>query len=525
MNGLDYAVVVGYLAALLGMGYLLRRQSSRQDYFLGGRSMTWFPLALSTMATQLSAISFISAPAFVGIREGGGMIWLSYELALPLAMIALMWGIMPRLYNAGFVSIYEFLEARFDKTTRFTISIVFQISRAAATGVMIYAVALILESMAGIGFLASIAVIGAVTAVYSLQGGMKAVVFGDAAQMIIIFFGILLCIGFGLHHLGVDALVEQLDPARLKAVDFGSLGLSGDEFGFLPMLFGGLVLYASYYGCDQTQAQRLLSAKSEGTVRTILLANGLMRFPIVLLYCVMGLIVGTLAVVSPDLPADEFVRQPDRMVPTFIVTYLPHGVIGLLVVAILSAAMSSLSSTINSLSAVTTEDLAMVRGAALSETQYVVWSRLASLGWSIVILIFSFFGGMIAATVIEAINKVGSVFYGPILATFVLAVLFRGVSARGANWGLLSGVAFNIYLWLGEPQVFWFWWNLIGFMVTLGVAVLVSGGARPALATDGPTFAAPVRQTVILAAAFATILVVISIFPSLWTSLVALATG
>ena len=148
-----------------------------------------------------------------------------------------------------------------------------------------------------------------------------------------------------------------------------------------------------------------------------------------------------------------------------------------------------------------------------------------TLGWSIAILIFSFFGGMIAATVIEAINKVGSVFYGPILATFVLAVLFKQVSARGANWGLVSGVAFNIYLWLGEPQVFWFWWNLIGFLVTVGVAILVSGGARPALATDGPTFIAPLRQTAILVAAFATILVVISTFPSLWTSLVALAAG
>ncbi|GEQ97387.1 hypothetical protein JCM17844_10240 [Iodidimonas gelatinilytica] len=123
------------------------------------------------MATQLSAISFISAPAFVGIRDGGGMIWLSYELAVPLAMIFLMWAIMPRLYASGHVSIYEFLEDRFDYVTRFLISIVFQISRAFGTGISIYAIALILESMMGLPFWGAVLMIGVITALYSLQGG------------------------------------------------------------------------------------------------------------------------------------------------------------------------------------------------------------------------------------------------------------------------------------------------------------------------------------------------------------------
>jgi len=321
MNMFAYMLVAGYLIALLGLGYLYREQASRADYFLGGRSMGWFPLALSTMATQLSAISFISAPAFVGVREGGGMIWLSYELAVPLAMIALMTIVMPRLYSAGFVSIYEFLEERFDKYTRFLISVVFQVSRAFGTGITIYAVALILESMMGMPFWVAVSIVGVVTAIYSLQGGMKAVVYADAAQMIIIFLGIFLCAAYGLHALGgVDNFLTHLDTARLTAVRFDSFGFKGDEFGFLPMLFGGFVLYASYYGCDQTQAQRILSAKNKTTVSQILLANGLLRFPMVLLYCVMGLIIGTLATQAPDLPLADFIKQPDRMIPTFIVT-------------------------------------------------------------------------------------------------------------------------------------------------------------------------------------------------------------
>lgn len=513
MNSFDYALVFGYLVALVGLGYFYREQADRKDYFLGGQSMGWFPLALSTMATQLSAISFISAPAFVGIREGGGLIWLSYELAVPLAMILLMWIIMPKLYNAGFVSIYEFLEDHFDKYTRFLISIVFQVSRAFGTGITIYAVALILESLMGMPFWAAVAIVGVVTAVYSLQGGMKAVVYADAAQMIIIFLGIFLCAAFGLYHLGgVDVFLENLDASRLDAFRFSSFGFDGDEFGLFPMLFGGLVLYASYYGCDQTQAQRIISAKDQKTVTQILLANGLLRFPMVLLYCLMGLVVGTLFVVSPDFSAQEFAAQPDRMIPTFIVTYLPHGVIGVLVVAILASAMSSLSSVINSLSAVTIEDLALLRGGELSEKQYVFWSRFSALSWSALILGFSFFGGSIASTVIEAINKVGSMFYGPILAVFLLAIAFRNVSARGANWGILSGVGLNLYLWLGEPQIFWFWWNVTGLVSAIAVALLVSrflDGRQVAFAPRARLDGVPKAQMLTLAVAFGVILATI----------------
>ncbi|MGD8326270.1 MAG: sodium/solute symporter [Sphingomonadales bacterium] len=513
MNGFDYTLVVGYLVALVGLGYFYREQLDRKDYFLGGRSMGWFPLALSTMATQLSAISFISAPAFVGIREGGGLIWLSYELAVPLAMVLLMWVIMPKLYNAGFVSIYEFLEDHFDKYTRFLISVVFQVSRAFGTGITIYAVALILENLMGLPFWVAVSIVGVVTAVYSLQGGMKAVVYADAAQMIIIFIGIFLCAAFGLYHLGgVDVFLDNLDTSRLDAVKFSSLGFNGDEFGLFPMLFGGLVLYASYYGCDQTQAQRIISAKDGKTVSQILLANGLLRFPMVLLYCIMGLIVGTLFVVSPDFSAQEFAAQPDRMIPTFIVTYLPHGIIGVLVVAILASAMSSLSSVINSLSAVTIEDLAMLRGGELSEKQYVFWSRFSALFWSVLILGFSFFGGSIASTVIEAINKVGSMFYGPILAVFLLAIGFRNVSAHGANWGILSGVGLNFYLWLGEPQIFWFWWNVTGLVSAILVALLVSrfvDGRKVELAPRARLDGVPKAQMVTLVLAFAVILTII----------------
>jgi SSS family transporter len=408
------------------------------------------------------------------VREGGGLQWLSYEFAVPLAMIFLGTFLVPGLYRSGVVSIYEFLEKRFGLSTRLLLSLVFQVSRAFATAVMIYAVALIIMSVIGIPLWQTILVIGLVTLMYSYQGGMKAVVYGDMIQMIILFGGIIICMVYGIDAIGGwQEFSLQLDRERLDAVDFSSLGFKqGESFGFWPMVIGGFFLYSSYYGTDQSQVQRLLSAQDLGTMRKTLLVNGLLRFPITLSYCIMGLIVGTLALTNSDfnVPVDE----PDLMIPIFIRDFLPHGIIGILIVAILSAAMSSLSSAINSLSAVTTEDF-VLRGKQTDNDRYVRVSKWVALAWGSVCMILSFYAGDIAPTVIEAINKIGSVFFGPILATFLIALRIRRVGALSMNVGLLTGVGFNIWMWLvvGE-EVFWFWWNAFGFFVTLGVAVLIS---------------------------------------------------
>jgi SSS family transporter len=483
MNTLDYIIVAVYAVGFLGLGYLFKEQKDGQDYFLGGKSFGWLPLGLSIMATQLSAISFISAPAFVGLREGGGLEWLSFEFGVPIAMLFLMAVLIPPLYKAGIVSIYEYLERRFSSSTRLLLSSVFLISRAFATGVMVYAVSIIIESVLDISFFTTLGIIGVITLVYSLQGGMKAVVYGDMIQMIILFFGIVICMAFGLSEMGGwDSFVQQVDRSRLEAVDFSGWGFSeGEEFGFWPMVLGGFFLYVSYYGTDQSQAQRTLSARDMGVVRKTLLFNGLIRFPVTLTYCIMGLIIGTLALTTPAFLAEIPKDKPDMMIPIFIRDYLPHGIIGLLIVAILSAAMSSLSSAINSLAAVTVEDF-VGRNQKLEGKTYMRYSRLAALFWGLVCIVLAAFAGEIADTVIEAINKIGSVFYGPILATFLLAVMTRRTHALGVNIGLAAGVLTNIYLWLFVPEIFWFWWNAIGAAITLilgyGSSRLLPGRAK-----------------------------------------------
>lgn len=450
------------------------------------------------MATQLSAISFISAPAFVGLKLGGGMKWLTFELAVPIAMMFIMLFVIPPLFRSGVVSIYEFVEKRFSTSTRMILSIVFQISRALGTGVMVYTIAIILQAVLDIDYIYTILIISVITIVYSWQGGMKAVVWGDAIQMILLFGGLLVCLFYGWQLVQeAGGLTNGFPAERLQVVDF-NLGIGdGGEYGFWPMLIGGFFLYVSYYGCDQTQAQRMLSAKSEKTIRQLLLANGLLRFPVVLVYCSMGLIIGALVTLAPDFLADIASTtqkyfpeaavnggvKADLMIPVFIIKYLPHGFIGILMVAILSAAMSSLSSTINSLSAVSVEDFFNRGEKKLEDKKYMFISKMAVVFWGLVCIAFSFLFGGSKSAVIEIINAIGSVFYGPVLVTFLLAFFSKKVNHIGMNAGIITAVLINLifsktiqnifHIDLGF-DIFWIWLNFTGVIISLVVAYMVS---------------------------------------------------
>ena len=519
MNWLDYTIIIVYLIGFVAMGYFFKENKDSKDYFLGGKSLGWFPLSLSTMATQLSAISFISAPAFVGLKANGGLKWLTFEFGVPLAMIGIMFFIIPPLYKSGIVSIYEYLERRFSKSTRKLISVVFQISRALGTGVMVFTMALIIQAVVGISFHWTLIIISIVTLIYSYQGGMKAVVWGDAIQMIILFSGLIICLIVGYSLMEDTGTFKGFNTERLQVIDLSNLGIfQGEEYGFWPMLLGGLFLYLSYYGTDQTQAQRLLSAKDEGTIRKLLMANGLLRFPVVLVYCIMGLIIGYLVSNIPEFyqsiqettrvhyPAEYAASgiKPDLMMPVFITKYLPNGLIGILMVGILSAAMSSLSSTINSLSAVTIEDFFNSGKNKLSEKRYMVLSKGLVVFWGVVCILAAYLFGNSQSTVIELINAITSLFYGPILAAFVIAIFLKKVNHIGMNAAIITSVAVNlIFKYLPElvyfftqgqfysgqdsihlaladlgynnvPDIFWIWYNLTGFIIAILVAIIVS---------------------------------------------------
>ena len=502
MNPLDWSVVAVYLMGMIFMSwYLGRNQADMQDYYLGGNDLSWWAIGISTMATQCSTNSLLGAPAFI---ITAGLLWLQYEFAVPLAMVAIMVFLLPFYRKLRLVSIYEYLELRFGVGTRTLLSLLFQVLRAFATGVTVYGIAIVLQEIAGIPFIYSVLLLGIVTIIYDMLGGMTAVVYSDVIQMAVLYLGILLCVVYSVMAVGglgeVLVLFPQVGGVLAKvtgepqtfsgfaAVDLSGHGLGdGKTFAFWPMLLGGFFLYVSYYGCDQTQVQRELSSKDLDDTNLSLMLNGLSRFPLVATYCFMGVCIGAYIVANPGFlqslrTADGW--EYNLAVPKFVLANLPHGVIGLVIVALFSAAMSSLDSTINSLSATTIKDIYeqfFAEGGKIPEEKQLMLSRIMTVFWGMVCVGFSFVVGDISKSIIESVNKIGSLANGPILALFLMGILTRRVNSQGAVVGLVAGFAGNVALWIYAPNVSWLWWNVIGF------AGSFLTGAVTSLAFPAPT--------------------------------------
>jgi len=267
----------------------------------------------------------------------------------------------------------------------------------------------------------------------------------------------------------------------LRAVDFAGHGLGdGRTFAFWPMMIGGLFLYVSYYGCDQTQAQRELSTRSVADTNRALFLDGMMRFPLVLSYCFLGVCLGAYAVSHPDfvsvLPVTEHGETNYNLaVPVFVLAHFPNGLIGLIMVGLFAAAMSSLDSTLNALSALSMQDIVKryLKKRNSGRLDLVI-SKLLTFFWGGVCLFFAFFVGDISDTLIESINKIGSLINGPLLAVFLMGMLSRRVNGQGATAGLIGGFLVNLLLWKYVPEVSWLWWNVSGFFIAYGIGYLIS---------------------------------------------------
>lgn len=472
MSALDWVVIISYMSGMIGLSiYLGRRHHDEADYYVAGRNLSWWAIGISTMATQTSAISFISKPAFMALKPGGGLTWLQFELAVPLAMIIVMAVLIPFFRKQRLISVYEYLEKRFDRRVRVLVSAVFLASRGIAAGVVIYATAIVLSVCLGLPLMATIVLIGFITVAYDTIGGMSAVVYSDVIQMFILLLGIGICIFTALNIVGGwEAALAAMPDQRLDALQIKSGWNDNSKVPLWSILFGGFFLYISYYGTDQSQVQRELSASSAENTRKSLLLNGFVRFPLTALYLLMGLAIHAVYVQSPELQAAVPFDQPDYLVPQFILLNLPSGIRALLFAAILAAAMSSLDSVLNSLSAATMRDF--LSGASFQKYHPLKMSKIVTVIWGIAITALAFVADRIDGTIVEAINKIGSAFYGPVLAAFLIGVLSKRAAAPAVLTGVVTGVAGNLYLWLFHPGIYWMWWNLIGCLVTVLLTVL-----------------------------------------------------
>ncbi len=471
MNYFDWLILTFYIAGILSLSFFVGKDQRKQDeYYLGSKNIPFWQVALSLMANQVSAISLVGVPAFVAIKKDGGLKWLQYEIAVPLAMLIIATLYLPLyLKNRGF-TIYKFIEYKLGKDIKDILSIVFIVSRLLAGSISLLATSYVTAVCLNISLKQTIFLVGIIALFYVSFGGIKADIYSDIIQLAILWGSSFLMIFMFIFKFKISISPTSIESLRFKILDFSGTGFfDGKTFSFLPMLFGGLFLYISYYGCDQTQAQRLLSVKGEKEIKKALLINGILRFLLVLTYSMIGVFLIFFFKKYPEFLKIASSKSPDYIVPLFIKHHLPHGVIGIVVAGIFSATMSSLDSTINSLSAVLYENFLSKLGFIknLSQRKSLFLSRAITFIFGM-LLIFVSFGFINASeTVVELVNKIGSAFYGPIAGTFFVAVLKKKKINR-IKYYFLLGVTTNIFLWLFfEDSISWMWWNLIGFVITV----------------------------------------------------------
>lgn len=552
MTVLDWGVFALYFAGILSLAFFQSRKNvGVEGYFLANRRLSWWAIGLSVMATQASAITFIGT---TGQAFDQGMGFIQFYLALPFAMVVLCIVFIPLFYRTKVFTAYEYLEQRFDAKTRALAGFLFLLSRGMGAGVILYAPAIVLSVILGWDERVTILVMAAVALAYTTVGGITAVIWTDVIQMLMVFGGMavaVLVIFFNLPEgVGVtDAFYLGAIHDMWRSVDW-----SWDPartYTFWSGLFGGFFLFLAYFGTDQSQVQRYLTASSLTQSRLSLVFNAFLKVPMQVVILAIGVLLfvfyhfersplvfspAEVAVVERSARASDFralaalherlqaereavvlellqrrhaggdvdalqedVRRYDQelgelrrkakavvaevrgrvsndvnyVFPTYIVTYVPAGLLGLLLAVIFAAAMSSLDSEIAALSSTTVMDFyrRWVRRGA-SDEHYLLAARLATVFWGVFATGVAFYAGQLGS-LIEAVNRIGSFFYGSLLGVFLLAFFLKQVGGTAATVGLLSGIS-AVALVSAATPVSWLYYNVVGAVVVVVVGWALS---------------------------------------------------
>lgn len=569
MHLFDWIIMLGTLLGIVAYGvWKTRNVNSVQSYLLGDRDLPWWTIGLSIMATQASAITFLSTP---GQAYQDGMRFAQFYFGLPVAMVILCVFVLPIYYRLKVYTAYEYLEGRFDLKTRTLTAILFLIQRGLAAGITIYAPAIILSTILGWSLNITILFIGVIVIFYTVMGGTKAVSVTQKQQMIVILAGMFFAaiylvtllpsdISFG------DAVGIAGKMGKLNVVDF-EFDLS-NRYNFWSGMIGGVFLFLSYFGTDQSQVQRYLSGKSLTESRLGLLFNGILKVPMQFLVLFVGILVfiffqfskppihfnkanldkiqneasleqlGVLEdqqtaifnqqqtevrslitaidggneaniqaaqekVTSLQVQQEEvrtqvknliqseipgaIVEDRDYVFITFITKYLPIGLVGLLLAVIFSAAMSSTSSELNALATTTVIDLyrrSIVKDK--NDRHYLQASKFFTILWGVIALIFAASANLFE-NLIQAVNIIGSLFYGAILGVFLVAFFMKWVKSNAVFIGALIGEFLVIIIfclnWFGvefdlfgiavKVEIAYLWLNLIGCVLVMVISAIL----------------------------------------------------
>ncbi len=555
MRPLDWVVLVAFLIFTVAFG--IRRGRGSRDlraYMLANKSMPWYAVALSIMATQASAITFVST---TGLAYTDGMRFVQFYFGLPIAMVLLSIFAVPVFHRLNVFTAYEYLEGRFDLKTRVLTAVIFLVSRALATSLSLYAPALILSVVLGWHIRLTIWVIGLLVITYTVAGGVIGVNWNDFQQFLVIMgsmaVALLVTISLLPHDVSFrDAVSVAGVMGRLNAVDFSFDWQN--RYNFWSGLIGGLFLALAYFGTDQSQVQRYLTAKSVTESRIGLLFNGLAKVPMQFFILFVGAMVFVFYQFNPgplffnpheeqriaasplagqyqqvqadyrqaqkekearirawlaaskgsDSVAENRARTELRAVEqragqlrsqalglmqkndpaadtndtnyvflTFVIRYLPAGVVGLIIVVVFAATMSAISSALNSLATSSIVDVykRLITEQA-SEKHYLIVSRAATAFWGIFAIVVSEGAARLGA-LIEAVNILGSLFYGTVLGIFILALLVKRVGGTAAFIGGLIGECLVLWLWQ-YTTISYLWYNVFGALAVVAAAVVLT---------------------------------------------------
>ncbi len=555
MSAIDWGIIVAYLSWVIWDGIRLSKNTHEiEGYFLASRSLPWWAVGLSVMATQLSAITMIGT---TGQGYAVGMSLLQQYYALPIAMLIIAVTFVPFFHHARIFTAYEYLERRFDAKTRAFTALLFLFSRGMSTGVVISAPAVVLSVMLGLDVTTTCLLLALPTAVYTMVGGVQAVAWTDVKQMYLIVFGlgaacIALMMGLPDNVSVGDALRIAGTTGRLQVFNFSTD--PAVSYTFWTGTIGALFLFLSYFGTDQSQVQRYLTAKSVDEARTSLFMSAYWKIPLQALVMIIGVFMFLFYLFTPppmlfNRAHDQRVRESARageyvaieqkfgealasrklaaeqladvqrsgdagaraartesfkaeeqrvldvraeavalvkdvtgdanyndinyVFPTFVVTHLPIGLIGLLMAAIFAAAMSTIAGELSALSTTTVIDFyrRWVRDDG-DQVHLLRVSKVATLFWAVFASIVAIWAAELGS-LIEVVNRFGSFFYGSILGVFLLAIGWKRANSTGAFAGLIAGMGVVAYVTINTPIAF-LWHNLIGAAVVFAVGMVVS---------------------------------------------------
>jgi len=467
LNSLDLAIIAVYLAGITLFGLRFRkRQRSLRDYFLADRNIPWWAIALSIVAAETSTLTIISIP---GLAYDTNLTFLQVVLGYLVGRVVISFVLLPHYFRGDLYTAYELIERRFGRRLRSLTAGLFLLTRAAAEGVRVYAISIVIALALGTGEVASIAIITALTLIYTFEGGLAAVIWTDVVQTLIYVGGTIVGL-FMIVHL-VPGGWPAIHNVAANAGKFRVFDFTPDfwrPYTFWAGLLGGAFLTTASHGTDQLIVQRLLAARNQRQSVTALLSSGVA----ILFQFALFLTIGVMLFAYYRVPSANFGRA-DRIFPTFIVSRMPHGISGLLIAAILAAAMSNLSAALNSLASISIIDFYLRRNPQTDERRRLQLSRLATLVWALVLFGLAVLSLHKVGRVVEVGLQIASVAYGALLGVFLLGVLTRRADQRGAMAGMLCGFGVELYIWLGTG-IPWTWYVLIGTVVTFAVGYAVS---------------------------------------------------